>query len=193
MSKSSGDNDTVLTVPRTGWAASFLVRLKLEPRLEPDDVDALADELLRKDVLDALEEAVDLARPHESISRQLRHALELLRDGEFVLAWPPLATAVEGLYWEEAIRTGFVDPESLRTSSGQAARSAHDIFEALPINERVRRMLSRYAFGSEANAFRHGWRAAWGERHQCAIWLLALITWFDGYGWRYFNSSELRS
>ena len=119
-----------------------------------------------------------------------------MRHEDFVLAWPLLVTAVEGLYWEEAGREGFIEAGTSRITHGElvgkTARDVHDILRALPINDRVRRTLSRYAFGSEANAFRHGRIGSWGERQQCAIWMLALIAWLDGSGWRHFNADGLR-
>ena len=39
-----------------------------------------------------------------------------------------------------------------------------------------------------ANAFRHGRPPAGvDEREQCLMWLLALVVWFDGEGWRRFQ------
>ena len=46
-----------------------------------------------------------------------------------------------------------------------------------------------YAFGSEANAAMDAEDSA--DRHECASWLLALITWLDDSGWRHSDSSKL--
>jgi len=181
--------DTLLSVPRRDWSAAFFLRLNLEG--QELGLEQLSDELLDDTVLAALDEAIDLARPSEWTARQTRQGLAFLRDRDYVLAWPLLVTSVEGLYWEEAESKGLIDPATGRITEGElvgrTARDAHDVFRVLPINERVRKTLSRYAFGSEANAFRHGRRGAWGERQQCAIWLLALTAWFDGAGWRHFD------
>jgi hypothetical protein len=51
------------------------------------------------------------------------------------------------------------------------------------MNEGVQRFLIRFAFGGEANAFRHGRLDPVGARHQCLVWLVALAAWVDGWGW----------
>jgi len=185
--------DTLLTIPGANWMASLQLYLKLDGA--DLDLERLAEQLLDNDVLDALDVAIDVGKPREWSARQAHHALDHLRHDDYILAWPLLGTAVEGMYWEEAETKGLVDPTTAKILEGKlvgrVARDAHDIFRTLPMNEHVQRALSRYAFGSEANAFRHGRRGQWGERHQCAIWLLALITWLDGAGWRHFDSSKL--
>jgi hypothetical protein len=182
--------DTILTVPARNWSAAIQLHLQLEGAAL--DIEQLADQLLVPAVFQPLDDAIDIARPPEWSARQLREALRHLQARDYVLAWPLLVTAVEGLYWEEAESKGLLDPETSKILdgplAGQVARDAHDIFRTLPMREPVRRAMSRYAFGSEANAFRHGRQERWGERQQCAIWILALITWFDGAGWRHFPS-----
>jgi len=186
--------DTLLTVPSRNFAASFLIKLKLGG--EPLNLEGLAAEVLDRQVFAALEVGVDVARPPNWTQRQIVQALHYLDSDDYVLAWPLLVTAVEGLYWHEAEQDGLIDRETqeiLRDGqpTGKRARSAPDVFKAMPMNERVRAAMSRYAFGSEANAFRHGRRGTWGERQQCAIWLLALIAWLDGAGWRHFESAKI--
>ena len=93
------------------------------------------------------------------------------------------------MFWAEAEEGGFVDAGGRFTE--KAARSgkptnAIDIILALPINERVQRFLKRFAFGGAANTFRHGRLDDVGERQQSMMWLLALVVWFDGHGWRRF-------
>lgn len=187
------DWDTVLCVPGEDWAARFMIQLRLEG--EQLDLRVLEDRLLDEAVFDALDVAIGLAQPGDWTTRQIRHSLTLLRVHDYVLAWPPLVTGVEGLYWEEAIGRGLIDRDSLEVRGGEyagrKARDAHDVFRTLPLNDRVRRALSRYAFGAEANAFRHGLRGAWGERQQCAIWILALVAWLDVAGWRHFNAASI--
>ena len=185
--------DTLLSVPRADWSASVFLYLKLDGA--ELDIEQLAGRVFEHEVLDALDAAIDVAKPSEWSALQARQALDYLRRDDFILAWPLLVTAVEGMYWEEAETKGLVDPTTSQILdgplSGRTARDAHDVFRTLPMNERVQKALSRYAFGSEANAFRHGRRGRWGERQQCAIWLLALIAWLDGAGWRHFDSSKL--
>lgn len=186
------DWDTLLSVPGPDWSAALMLQLKLEGT--PLDLPQLTAELLSPAVYEAVETAIAIARPNEWTARQISQALNFMRQGDFVLAWPLLVIGVEGLHWEEAERGGFIDPETGRVtagdSAGKTARDAHDLFRALPINERVRKTLSRYAFGAEANAFRHGRIGSWGEQQQCAIWMLALIAWLDGSGWRHFSADD---
>jgi hypothetical protein len=196
MSDAAGsgeDWDTLLTVPARNFTASFVIYLRLDDSF---DASRFEHTLLHRKVFEALEVGIDVARPPGWTQRQIIAALRYLDAGDYVLAWPLLATAVEGLYWHEAEEKGLIDPETqeiLRDGqpTGQKARSAQDVFKAMPITERVRAVLNRYAFGSEANAFRHGRRGPWDERQQCAILLLALIAWLDGAGWRHFDSSKL--
>jgi hypothetical protein len=55
--------------------------------------------------------------------------------------------------------------------------------QSVPVQVRERRLLTRFAFGGEANAFRHGRLDPIGPRHQCLVWLVALAAWIDGWGW----------
>jgi hypothetical protein len=188
------DWDTILTVPREDWAAGILLYLRLEE--QPLDLAPLADLLLDSRTLAVLDAAIDIADPAQPLRRQLHAAIEHLRDDDYVLAGPPLVTAVEGLWWEAAIEKGAIDKTTRRIVAGERAgkkaTSAHDVFDAMPLNDRVKEKLDRYAFGGEANAFRHGQEGDWGIRTQCAIWLLALIAWMDGHGWRRFDPADAR-
>jgi len=91
------------------------------------------------------------------------------------------------LFWAEAEQRGYIDADGRFTAKAPTKRdrprSAIDIFAVLGINERVQRFLTRFAFGGEANAFRHGRVDPIGPRHQCLVWLVALAAWIDGWGW----------
>jgi hypothetical protein len=94
---------------------------------------------------------------------------------------------VEGLYWAEAEQRGLLDAGGRFTTAANASRTrprgASEVFAVLGMNERVERFLTRFAFGGEANAFRHGRLDPIGPRHQCLVWLVALAACIDGWGW----------
>src|SRR5215217_4361373 len=178
--------DTILSVPNRHGAASFMVHLNLE--VDDPDLSGL-DGLLEEDALAAMKEALSIADAAQPARDHIAHALDHLAAGDLRRAWPPLVIGVEGLFWAEAEEVGYLDAYGRFTE--QAARTgkptnAIDIILALPITERVQRFLRRFAFGGAANAFRHGRLHGVGERQQCLMWLLALVVWFDGQGWRRF-------
>lgn len=187
------DYDTILSVPNRYGAAQFMVKLRLD--VDDPDLSGL-DELLAPPTLAALREALAIAEAPMPARDHLEHALDHLTAGELRQAWPSLVIGVEGLYWAEAEEDGFLDGDG--RFSDKAARqgrptNAIDIILALPINERVQRFLRRYAFGGPANAYRHGRLHDVGEREQTLMWLLALVTWLDGKGWRTFDPHYRRS
>ena len=149
------------------------------------------EELLRPYVLDGLEEAVGRAdQPNTWAADHVAHAIGHLRAREFIHAWPPLVMGVEGLFWGAATREGYLDPDGNYAPQATRAdgtrrsgrpQAAPDVIALLTINDRVQRFLKRHAFGSDANAFRHGLRPQNGERWQCLVWLLALCAFADRY------------
>jgi hypothetical protein len=182
--------DTILSVPNRYGAAAFMVQLNLD--VDDPDMSGI-DGLLEQDALAAMEEALAIADAAAPAGDHVAHALAHLAADELRNAWPPLVIGVEGLFWAEAEEHGFLDDDG--RFSAKAARSgppsnAIDIILALPINPRVQRFLRRFAFGGPANAFRHGRLHGIGERQQCLMWLLALVVWFDGEGWRRFAPSD---
>jgi hypothetical protein len=182
--------DTILCVPNRDGAAAFMVHLDLD--VEDPDLSGI-DALLERDALTAMKNALDIADAAEPARDHLNHALDHLGSGGLRLAWPPLVIGVEGLFWAEAEEGGFLDDRGRFTDKASRTgkpTNAIDIIQALPINKRVQRFLSRFAFGDSANAFRHGRLHGIGERQQCLIWLLALVVWFDGQGWRKFTPSQ---
>jgi hypothetical protein len=92
-----------------------------------------------------------------------------------------------GIVLAEAEQRRFIDAVGRFTATAPTMRarprSAMDVFAVLGMNERVQRILTRFAFSGEANAFRHGRLDPIGPRHQCLVWLVVLATWFDGWGW----------
>lgn len=152
---------------------------------------SVMDQLLYPFVLDVLRDTVTRAdQPNTWASGHVKHAIDHLQEGEFLHAWPPLVTGVEGLFWGAAMREGYLDGEGNYTpratkSDGTTLkgrpRAASDVIGLLTINERVKSFLNRHAFGTEANAYRHGLRSSEGERWQCLIWLLALVAFADRY------------
>jgi hypothetical protein len=176
--------DTVFSVPgRNG--NHLLVALVLDvddPDLTP------VENLLTPPMLGVLAQAAAAAdQPYSWAAEHIVHAIEHLRAQEYVHAWPPLVTGIEGLFWAEAEQRGFIDASGRFTVTAPTTfdrpRSAIDIFAVLGMNERVQRFLTRFAFGGEANAFRHGGLDPVGARHQCLVWLVALAAWIDGWGW----------
>lgn len=180
------DVDTILSVPNRHGAASFMVKLQLD--VDDPDLSGL-DELLSLEAIEAFRVALEVADVAAPAADHVRHALNHLAAGQLRDAWPPLVIGVEGLYWAEAEEDGFLDDQGSFTDKALRRgrpTNAIDIVLALPINERVQRFLRRFAFGGAANAFRHGRLHTVGERQQIHLWLLALVVWFDGQGWRRF-------
>jgi hypothetical protein len=176
--------DTVFSVPGPG-GKNLLVSLVLDvddPDLTP------VENLLTAPMLEVLAKAAAAAdQPYSWAAEHVVHAIDHLRAQEYVHAWPPLVTGVEGLFWAEAEQRGFIDASGRFTATAPTTRdrprSAIDVFVLLGMNERVQLFLTRFAFGSEANAFRHGRLDPIGPRHQCLVWLVALAAWIDGCGW----------
>jgi hypothetical protein len=68
------------------------------------------------------------------------------------------------------------------THAAPASAIGADLVLCLPINERVQRMLTRFAFGDAANAYRHGGEhAKVGWQEQSLLWLLGIVAWLSGY------------
>jgi hypothetical protein len=98
----------------------------------------------------------------------------------------------DGLGFYQAIGTTIAQNEQTRRPRpaafrsdpfGKTARRTPRLPARLPSNERVRRFLTRFVFGGEANAFRHGRLDPIGPRHQRHVWLVALAAWIAGWGW----------
>jgi hypothetical protein len=180
----SASPDTVFSIPGPG-SEILLVALVLdvpEPDLSP------VENLLTPPMLDVLAHAAAAAeQPYSWAADHIVHAIDHLRAHEYVHAWPPLVIGVEGLFWAEAEQRGLIDATGHFTAMAPTTRprprSAIDVFAVLGMNERVQRFLTRFAFGGEANAFRHGRLDPIGPRHQCLVWLVALAAWIDGWGW----------
>jgi hypothetical protein len=154
----------------------------VEPDLTP------MEDLLAPPVLGVLAQAVTTAdQPYAWATEHVVHAIDHLRVHEYIHAWPPLVTGVDGLYWAEAEQRGFIDASGRFTAVAPTGRtrprSAIEVFAVLGMNERVRRSLSRAAFSAEADAFRHGRVDPIGPLYQCLVWLVALAAWIDGWGW----------
>jgi hypothetical protein len=85
---------------------------------------------------------------------------------------------VERLFWAGGRAARLIDAAGRFTATTPTTRarprSAIDVFAVLGMNERVRRFLTRFAFGREANVFRRGRLDPIGPRHQCLVWLVAL-------------------
>jgi len=177
--------DTVFSVPSPDGKTVLTVSLLLdvpEPNLSP------VEDLLTPPMLDVLAAAAAAAdQPYAWAAHHVVHAIDHLRAREYIHAWPPLVIGIEGLFWAEAEQRGFLDAGGRFTAAAPTTRdrprSAIDVFAVLGMNERVRRFLTRFAFGGEANAFRHGRVDPIGPRHQCLVWLVALAAWIDGWGW----------
>lgn len=181
----SAQPDTVFSVLGANDETVLTVSLVLDvpsPDLSP------VENLLTPPMLDVLAGSVAKAeQPYAWASAHVVHAIDHLRAREYVHGWPPLVIGIEGLYWAEAEQRGFVDTEGRFTPAARTTRdrphSAIDVFAVLGMNERVQRFLTRFAFGGEANAFRHGRVDPIGPRHQCLVWLVALVAWLDVGSW----------
>jgi hypothetical protein len=171
-------HDTVLVVPESAGGVALVVQLNL---MQPPVADLRA--FRTAPYLDALRGAVGAvpavyARPAQHVA----HALEHVSSGEFDHAWPSLVIGVEGLFWAAAEQLGVLAANgTVATTNGRRrhARSANDVIAACPISATVRTMLARDAFGSTANALRHGRGGNHDVARQCDLWLLALCAWFD--------------
>jgi hypothetical protein len=184
----SSPPDTVFSVPGPD-GSNLVVGLVLDvddPDLTP------VEKLLTTPMLDVLAQAVAAAdQPYTWAAEHVVHAIDHLCAQEYVHAWPPLVTGIEGLFWAEAEQRGFIDTSGRFTASAGTTRdrprSAIDVFAVLGMNERVQRFLTRFAFGGEANAFRHGRLDPIGPRINA--WSGSLpwrrgLTAGDGRGWR---------
>jgi hypothetical protein len=190
--------DTYLPVPGPSGSAAFMIKLRLD--VPNPDLSGL-DELLTSRALDRLEAVLHEAeQPYPWAAQHVLHAITHLRLGEYDNAWPPLVIGLEGLFWAVAERDGFIDANGRFTAkAGRSGkpRSAIEIVGVLPLNERVKNVLRREAFGGGANEFRHGRQHQQGTRKQCELWLLALVMWISAWGWdaaakRVLNAAQLR-
>jgi hypothetical protein len=176
--------DTTFMVPSQEGVAVVMVHLKLD--VDVPDLSGL-DDLVSAEVLGRIEQVMHRVElPYPWAAEHVLHAIRYLRRGEYLHAWPPLVIGVEGLFWAAAEKRGYIDEEGRFTEdAGRRGKptNAIDIVLALPLNERVQRMLRKYAFGGSANVFRHGGKHEIGEQEQCRLWLLALVVWIDAYGW----------
>jgi hypothetical protein len=176
--------DTCLCIPGDNGAAAGVVRLALEnnPACLPD-----LRALLYPEWLDMIDRAVQRAnQPHYHARVFVSDAIAKLREGEYVSATPLLVNGAESLFRATARSRGIIDAMGvIQPGHRHAGKKAvgRDLVLCLPINKRVQRMLTRFAFGDAANTYRRGGEhptVSWKE--QCTLWLLAIIAWLDGYG-----------
>src|SRR5437764_14527312 len=121
--------DTVFSVPGPD-GHNLLVALLLD--VEDPDLTPV-ENLLTTPMLDVLAEAATAAeQPYSWAAEHVVHAIDHLRVHEYVHAWPPLVTGIEGLFWAEAQHRGFIDASGRFTASAPTTRdrprSAIDIF-----------------------------------------------------------------
>lgn len=178
-------NDTYFAIP--GRRGGGFVALGLRLDVESPDLSSAAS-LLATPMLDALAVGVEgatIAPGYEDAREQVLAAISALRCGSFATAAPLLIVGIEGLYRSAAEARGLIDGRGRFTAkSGRRGRaqSGNDVVAVLPVNERVRRFHRRFAFGGAGNDMRHGQRHPMPKHEQCAIWLVALAAWLDGYG-----------
>jgi hypothetical protein len=154
----------------------------------PNRLSATIENLLTPTMLDVLAQAAAAAdQPYSWAADHIVHAIDHLGAQEYVHAWPPRVIGVEGCSGRRPSSAALSTPPGAarrrRGRRGRGPRNAIDVFAILGMNERVRRFLTRFAFGGEANAFRHGRLDPIGRRHECLVWLVALAAWIDGWGW----------
>ena len=124
---------------------------------------------LAEELLDACEEIGFLSFEQRA---WLKHGLELARDGEWLLALPPLILGFEG-----AIFNGAVAANAWAITGGKEP-AAEKVIRAIDLDDALREFTIRLVFGGRGNAVRHG-RPKNDAREQVLLQVVALIGWVD--------------
>lgn len=124
---------------------------------------------LAEELLDACEEIGFLSFEQRA---WLKHGLELARDGEWLLALPPLILGFEG-----AIFNGAVAANAWAVTRGKEP-AAERVIKAIDLDDALREFTIRLVFGGRGNAVRHG-RPKNDAREQVLLQVVALIGWVD--------------